>query len=369
MDNKAVQARMKGAFLKGNTLHKTQQGFVLVAVLWVIVILIMAASAFSVRVDNMRELAEERQKQSLFQIQSNDMLAKIVYTVMTGKKSPSGVPWPSENQVDSKSQPGFTSLDDFLSGAAPVVIAHTTSGFLALKDDVMDIGGGMRMIVQDRAGLIGFPLLKSSKLLADIGSVGAKAVSADVLRAALVDYQDADEYRSTYGAEKKDYQSLGMAEPFNGFLRTPLQIRQVIGWQSALSNVTDGWILRYFRVDGGDGVNINTAPAQVLSWLFPSSTSVEKIVENREVEVFKSIFDMNRYLGVQEDYPFIVSPASGVRVWMWREGFPSATVYDVQFESQKAGLKSWALNWKTRVKLPDELANLPAKKIDHPFFQ
>lgn len=347
--------------------RNNSRGFVLVSVLWVLVIMVLAATAFSIWVDRVREHASNRQKQVETYRASVDSLHKIVYTYMTGFKNNQGVAWPGESEG---SQPtiSFDSLDDFMAGAAPTIKA-SPAGFLHLDGEVLDLGDGMRVMVQDRAGLIGLSFLSDMRIFRAISSQNGGTVSAERLRDSLRDYQDPDGIRQLQGAERREYEQQGVAIPANGYLRSPLQLRNVMGWSSILAGYDNAWILRVFKTEGAGVINANTASPQALKLVVREPDLVPQIISRREQERFDGVSKLARYAGVDDEILMSILPASGIRFWWWYEGGTSAYVYDVQFSPLESGGNAWYFNWSARVNLPDDLASRTAIAIDHPFFR
>ncbi|MEN0037219.1 MAG: hypothetical protein AAGC78_09125 [Cellvibrio sp.] len=347
-------------------MQRNNRGFVLVSVLWVLVIMILAATAFSVWVDRVRESAVVRQQRVESYRVSVDALHKIVYTYMTGFKSAEGVAWPGEHGA---AQPtiNFDSLDDFMAGAAPTVTA-SSSGFLRMDGSVLDLGGGVRVMVQDRAGLIGLSFLSDIRVFKAIASQGGGEVSAERLRDTLRDYQDPDGIRKLQGAEQQDYLQQGMSVPANGYLRSPLQLRNVLAWNSVLAARDDAWILQVFKTEGASIINANTASHQALALVVKNLETVPQLIDKREQKRFDGVSKLTPYAGIDDEILLSILPASGVRFWWWYEGGSTAYVYDVQFSPLESGVSAWYFNWSARVNLPDELASRTAIAIDHPFF-
>lgn len=364
-------ASTTGRWREASIRRERGAGFVLVSVLWILVIMTMAAGAFSLWVERTRELAEQKHVEVEARYRGASAIAQVTYTYMVGQQGVEGVSWPSGQSSTSSggSSVSFSSLDDFLSGAIPTVQQTTAAGVLSLDGRVLDVGGGMRMMVRDRAGLVGLSFLNSPRVF-DILADEVAGVDAAQLQSALIDYQDKDDYRMRNGVERGQYRLAGMAPPFNGYLRNPLQLRSVWGWREALQNYSDAWLLQTFKVEGGGGINANTASASALTLTAPKGVSIEPILEQRRLEPYKSIFRLRDMgLGQGEEIPFTIIPASGFRLWWWHDGDPIAQVYDVQFRTLSPGKLARYINWTIRVALPNELAKATATKVDHPFFR
>lgn len=348
---------------------KKNTGFVLVSVLWLLVIMVLAASAFSVWVDQSRSQASERQQQVRAQIKGSDIFAKVLYTYMAGERGVSGVPWPAIEAKDSALQAlGFDSLEDFVSGAAPEAKAQTTAGYMRMDGRVWDAGEGVRVIVQDRGGLIGLSSLSQRAVFAALAKQGDKKKSAERLQQTLYDYQDHNSYRRENGAEAHHYEKAGQSLPMDGYLRFPLQLRAVMNWRDALEGLSEADLLKIFKVDGGGSINANTASVEALTLVAPNRSVAEQIAVASANKPYKSIFDLPGDESGGDDIPYSITMTGGLRFWWWHINHPIAQVYDVQFDSLVSGRNARIINWTTRVALPDELAQSPADEIDHPFF-
>jgi hypothetical protein len=346
---------------------RSQQGFVLVAVLWILVIMVLAATAFSLWVDRVRDQAFMRQQQVGAYQQSTDILTKILYTYMTGIKTSEGIAWPSGDHSAPALGVQFDSLDDFMAGAAPKVNV-TAAGFMRMDDGVLDTGYGLRIMIQDHAGLIGMSFLSDQQVFDNIAKFSGSKLNGVRLKDTLYDYQDTDSQRKLQGAESHDYRQQGLPPPINGYLRSPLQLRSVIGWNDALSSYDDAWILRVFRAEGTAAINVNTASESALRLVLGNEDKINSLLNERELRRYDRLSDLAKFVGGAEDISLSILPSAGFRFWWWHEGDTTARVYDVQFSPLDSGAKAWYFNWTARVTLPDDLAKSTAIKIDHPFF-
>lgn len=347
-------------------MKQPHKGFVLVSVLWVLVIMVMAATAFSVWVDRVRDQAEKRQLQVEAYRTSIDALNKVVYTYMTGFKNSQGVAWPGK-EGNSQHQLSFNSLDDFMAGAAPTVMS-ADAGFLKMDGAVFKLGEKIRVMVQDRAGLVGLSSLADMSVFSVVAGEHNASITGERLRDTLRDYQDPDGIRNLQGAELRDYQQQGMMTPADGYLRSPFQLRHIIGWNDVLVGYDDAWILQAFKTDGSSIINANTASSQALALVIRNPEMVSSILDYRQREHFDSVSKLSAYAGHDDEILLSVLPAGGFRFWWWYEGGATAYVYDVQFSPLESGLRAWYFNWSARVNLPDDLASKTAITVDHPFF-
>lgn len=345
---------------------RRQSGMILLAVLWVMVGMTLAASLFSAWVLQSRENAAKLLNAAEAQYQARSLQAAIIYTRITAAAGPEGAAWPSAGQQSpgQQAQPMFDSLEDFLSGAPPRQAGTGGATGAAMQMDGRTLAKGkLRIIVQDRAGLIG--LLTLDDLMLTRLAQGTQGLNSARLRDTLNDYMDADQLHRLQGAEAPEYQRLKRSPPLDGILRSPLQLRDIIAWDDALAKYSDAWILENFRVDGGHFLNANSAPSSALQLILPKPETAASLLTQRPM---RSALQFNALQGRGEDNFVGISPGQGLRIWWWLEGDAAATVDDIQFNALQPGRDAIGLNWSTRVALSEKLANSPVEQVDHPFF-
>ncbi|KAA0874385.1 type II secretion system protein GspK [Nitrincola tapanii] len=344
----------------------SEQGFVLVSVLWLLVAMTMAATLFSAWVEHSVRQAMAQQESLNTTIQARSQIQALLFTRITASGGVQGVPWPAAGDVKDDESLMFDSLDDFLSGAPPKQKARTEAGFLRLDDSVHALGQ-LRMVVQDRGGLIGLTDLNNSSVFESLAQQSDHSVSPQRLRDTLMDYLDEDHFRRLQGAELTEYELIGRLPPANGALKTPLQLRDVMAWDNVLAERSDAWILQRFRVDGNAFINVNTASYGALE-LVVGQEHARTLIEERTVAPFESVFVLSNLLGTGEDSSLGIVPRDGVRIWWWEEGAHSAHVYDYSFEGLASGTHAVQLNWQLRVPVPDEMKKKMPIYVEHPFF-
>ena len=342
---------------------RREGGFVLLAVLWVLVAMTIAASAFSIWVDQARADAARLQAQINAELAAHSVMSVATYARFTGRAGPRGVEWPSTGR--SASQPTFQSLDDFLSGAAPTQPEKSDVGYLRLDDTVYGVGH-LRFIVQDRGGYIGLTSPSNPYLFKSLAGAG---ITAESLRDLLADYKDADKFRRLHGAEEAEYRLASRGAPAGGALRTPLQLRDVMGWDQVLADRSDAELLSLFRVDGGTFVNVNSASFAVIEMLLEDASVARDLVRQRQHAPYTSALDVAVITGSGEDLRFGIQPEPGFRFWWWHDSADVAHVYDVQFSPLVSGRNAVKINWYSRVALTDELKQKNIEPVDLPLFE
>ncbi len=170
-------------------------------------------------------------------------------------------------------------------------------GVLALDDRAYQIGEHTRISVQDERGLINLNVSSEALLRRFLATLGLPLDRQSRLIDTLLDYIDIDDFKRINGAEREDYEKLGLPPPANNFLATPEELRQIPGWielfrdlyakggQAAVERV-----LRLTAAHRFGGINLNTAPREVLravSGIDPSRVSA--LIDQRRTEPFTDL--------------------------------------------------------------------------------
>lgn len=123
---------------------------------------------------------------------------------------------------------------------------------------------GVRFAIQDDAGLFDpnwtFSLYRPGFF--DLLEVPVEEWAN--LEAKRLDYQDPDSLYRLGGAEASDYLDKDLPPPSNQTLRTPLEVRRIMGWGEALEDRDDTQVMSLLTTSRSVQVNVNTAPRDVL---------------------------------------------------------------------------------------------------------
>jgi general secretion pathway protein K len=140
-----------------------------------------------------------------------------------------------------------------------------------------------------------------------------------------LDYQDDDDLRRLDGAEADEYRALGLPPPANRPLTSPLELRQLPEWRELLTPLDDEAVLRRFSVTREVSVNLNTAPVDVLAAL-PGMDRVnaERLVALRELAPIASIAAAQREVplnpALEEFFNLYANSHGHLIVWDSRQG-------------------------------------------------
>jgi len=295
---------------------RNEQGFVLVIVLAVLVVLALLAAATATSAERAIRAAQADADRFQSELAMAGTRETLLLMLATQRQTVAGL---TVNESDAKATTAMDLDDPDGFTALPVGNEIRLDGtpYQGLED--------MRFSLQDDRGLLSVnwaaPILRQSFYR----SVGVPSDQWDGLEAKLLDYQDADELHRLNGAEKSEYDKLGLPPPTNRTLATPLELRRVLGWNEILAGMDDSQLLSMFTMTRGADLNINTAPPQVLG-LLPGLTSenTARIVELRRTTPFLSTWQAQQNFGIgiafEEGLALFAKPSGNLILWDHRSG-------------------------------------------------
>jgi DNA uptake protein ComE-like DNA-binding protein len=287
--------------MKRHLMH-AEGGFVLVLTLWILAAIAIAATYFAERVQTSLRLAASRQDLAESQMKLSDGRAELLFRL--------GV---SPLQLNGLGEPAN----------------------LIRLDGRLYVDAGGLVSVQDAGGLIYLNSLPDEILSAYLGTFGVPQDRRATLVDTLRDYTDADSLRRLNGAEAPQYEAAGKPGlPTNQPLRTPLELRQVLGWSEQPELWGHPGVLDSSTADGRAGINPNTAPKQVLMALQGVTAELaDLIIARRELEPVDAAW-LDRSLGTTYSIavPSVIQPfpASTVRITQWAPGLVWGHRYNVE---------------------------------------
>ncbi|MEQ1619002.1 MAG: type II secretion system protein GspK, partial [Terricaulis sp.] len=145
--------------------------------------------------------------------------------------------------------------------------------------------GGLLVLaaLQDENGLLSLNAGDDRSLSALLGEAGVAAQSAERLSASLGDFIDADELTRLHGAEGDVYRRSGLAPPLNRLLPNRWSARGALGWGGGLDLMQRERIWRWTNAARDSaGVNVNTAPVEVLAAVLGDRRRAAALVRQRE---------------------------------------------------------------------------------------
>lgn len=325
-----------------------QQGFVLLAVMWVLLAMVVAVTVFAQWVQNSLHNAHTQQQELNTRIAAHTAMSVAVYTRLSGQRSAYGVSAKSSQDLGDPNS--LFEFDDM--GA--LIIKHDSvvqSETFAFDDQVWTFGD-LNFVAQDLAGLIGLTSINHQSMVQYLLLKQPNSrVRVEQFIDAYLDYQDIDSQKRPYGAEVADYRMLKRSPPFNGALRTPLQLRDILHWEVLLKPYSNGELLYRFKIEGGMNININSASVDVLSWALGSESVAQRLIEQRQIKPFSNVSSLYSALDV-EDSTLTIMPDGGVRFWWWNKDSPSAWVHELHYDGLISGKEALKQDWMLRVDIP-----------------
>ncbi len=247
------------------------QGFVLVATLFAVAIISIAAAYFASRVDVLRTSAVEAQLWATAEREAFSLRETLLHATSIHPRDERGLVVPS--------------------------------GALATDGRHYRLSDTLILRIQDERGLIAVNVTERRLLARFFTSIGIPSDHHARMVDGLIDYIDDDDFKHLNGAEKDDYLAAKKPLPANDFLRSREELTNIAGWEQLFAAVDkadstdDGSnfgirarFLGLFSTARHFGINVNSAPAAVLSAI-PGidSTRVGALIDQRKIAPFTNL--------------------------------------------------------------------------------
>lgn len=336
--------------MRRHTPSSRVRGFVLVATLWILAALALAAGYFALWVEGSLKQTALRHGESLALADLRSTEAVLKYRLVQGGADVRGYPLLAPGQ------------------AVPE--------FLRVDGTVYRGMGKVRFQLQDLGGLVNLNTAPAPRMhrIFDLLSVPQERRAA--LLDALADYTDSDNLSRLNGAEAQDYERAKRPVPPNYLLRAPGEARAVLGWEEALGE-GDNWVrlLTWTTARNESGLNINAAPREVLITI-PGigRDEADAILRARAQLPFLGPQDLAQRSGVLatlylDDMSYGYSPTDFVRIALWVEGSSSARSLDLWLSPLADQPGPWAPDLALEIVLPDDIATREPLRIEAPVFE
>ncbi|MGV8942522.1 general secretion pathway protein GspK [Thermomonas sp.] len=304
-----------GAAMRGKMC--SHSGFVLIAVLAVLVILSVLASVIGAITQRLRDEQIVRERQLHEQLAMASTRATVLYLLTSQRMTLGGL------TVDDRI---VLSEDERISQkAGDEVLSYMPVGNEVTLDSSAHQGlDGTRFSLQDDRGLLAVnwapPALLARYLETGSGTHSPRLPAFETLFNLLQDYQDPDDLYRLNSAERSEYVRLGRPPPSNRTLSTPMELRRVIGWDVALAGISDEDLNDSLTVVRSAQLNVNTAPARVLQTLPGMDEAMAKrAVASRELAPFvnlRAFYGVSGMIPANEDLLTLYPMASGtLKLW------------------------------------------------------
>ena len=270
---------------------RQQGGFVLVLVLALLVVLTLLAGA--VAVAGRQAVEEAQQEVDAFEgeLDMASTRETLLYMMSVQFRTLGGV------TVDNSKAEAITRIRNDLDAEGEGVMP--VGNEIRLDSTPYAGLGHARFALQDDRGLL------SPNWAGDLlkhrfyARMGVPSEQWAGLEAKRLDYQDADDLHRLGGAEKDDYAKAGLPPPSNRPLATPLELRRVMGWRELLAPLTDEELLGLVTMGRSPDINVNSAPAEVLSLLpMLDEADAQRLVDLRRQAPFTSTWQVEQLVPV-----------------------------------------------------------------------
>lgn len=305
----------------------------LVATLWVLAIVTIAAAYFAERVSRSLDLARQRQEAAEHLIAFANTRAEVLFRLGTTLPSFRGIGIESPIALDDRPYRGT---------------------------------GEDTIRLQDNLGLLNLNYVSPVLLPRFLAQMGVPSERLDAMVDALRDYTDADDLRRLNGAEATDYAALGLPAPPNDFLVAPAQVKSILGWRDQPALWEGRGILKFMTTSRLAGFNPNTAPREVLASL-PGLTpeTAGLLLKLREARPFLGSNQLPGYLeGTLEPEYFSFFPGASIRITQQGRQLPWALETSLTL-TPLSELAPWRVDYQMRtavsyaVENEDKIPKLP----------
>jgi type II secretory pathway component PulK len=311
---------------------KVQRGFILVATLWILAVITIAAAYFAERVG--RTIEQTRQKQ-----ETTEQLVEF-----------------SNTRADVLFRLGTTTISLFGLGEQPGI---------GLDNRAYRGSGSDIVRLQDERGLLSVNFVDPNLLTRFLGELGVPAEKRGPMIDTLMDYTDADDLRRLNGAEAAEYAALGLPPPPNELLATPYQLKNIIGWRDQAGLWENQRLTSFITTSRVNGFNPNTAPVELLASLPGSNRDIADVmVKIRKDQPLRNIAQFVG--GPQDSDSFLYFPGNSMRITHQSQKFRWAVQYSLTL-MPTSEVAPWRIDYHVKTTVPyptenvDKLQKLPAQ--------
>lgn len=342
--------------------RQQESGFVLVAVLALLVVLTLLASA--VAVASMRAVSDAQTDLDAFDGELDTISTRdtVLFMFSTQRLTLGGL-----TVDDAKATPGPAADDEDIEGLAVMPVGNE----IRLDNTTYAGIGNAHFSLQDGRGLLNPNMTTDFMRHSLYAQQKIPAEDWAGMDAKRLDYQDPDSLNRLGGAEAKEYTAAKLPIPSNRAVATPLEYRRILGWDKMLETMDDDQLLGMMSVDRNISINLNSAPASVLA-MIPGmdAAQAERLVALRTQAPFVSLGQIRQTFTISpiadEAMTLFSSNSGNLSLWDKRQGRQrllhwTMTPYDY-------GGRPWRINYEVtlpRGQQPDpDVVQPPAS----PFF-
>ncbi|MFC3093081.1 hypothetical protein DRW07_02530 [Alteromonas sediminis] len=333
------------------TSPQSQQGFILVAAIWVMAILVLMVGAFALWVENSLNTAVSQNQKTQMALHNASTKAILLYITATQSATPGGITTPAPTSTGGGEV--SISLEEFFAnvpvddlGAKQVTVSGNE---LKVDSTVYSGVADTRFSIQDLSGLI--PLNSRSPVHSEslLAHLDVEPALRSRLSTILLDYLDIDDGLRPNGAEAFQYTQGGLAPPANAGLLSRQELVRVLDWQGVEPLWKNDDLLSVTAALQSTHYNVNAVPALVAQIAFGlSEQDAQLLIEERKEKSYLNINEIVQRTGLNL-YPYFdtirLTPSRDLRLSFW---YPDARLkreIDVHFLSvTNAGDSPWIIS-------------------------
>lgn len=321
-----------------------KKGFILVATLWILAMLSIAASFFALWTQRAVTIAQDRQADIQGKIDMQSTQANIIYLLTTRRFTIAGITLPSQSKIIDKNNKNYEEEYTIL----PV-------GNEIAMDDRSYFGHGKALFaLQDEGGLINIHFETEDTLARLLGLLGVEPKWQQPLIAKLKDYVDLDDLHRINGAESYHYKQRNLPPPTNRYLFHQTELQRILDWKEQsvlwknhqLRQLTHLWIAAR--------PNVNTAPSLVLQAAYNiSAEAARRIIKMRETQPFYYTSRVSQIAGEPLDIDSLdVNWIAGApRITLWYDGAQRMRQIYIRLTPNAVNRKPWQIEFDLEFKL------------------
>ncbi|OQW91202.1 MAG: hypothetical protein BWK79_17515 [Beggiatoa sp. IS2] len=324
-----------------------QRGFVLALTLWMLAILTIAAGFFSLWTQRAVTAAQTLQMDLQGEIDMQATQANLIYLMATQRFNIGGLTTPDKkSEEDSKSKTKILSTpNDF--GEASIL---PEGGEIFLDDRPYFGSGKAYFALQDESGLVNINLESMEAMSRLLNLLGIKKDLCPALVAKLRDYTDEDDLHLLNGAEKYEYNLLGLSPPSNRLLIVPWEARRILDWDKQPALWENDTLPQLTQALVAAHPNINTAPAIILQAVYNlTDEATERVIKAREGLPFYEVSAVTQIAGMTLDIDPEEAdnffPASYLRLMLWYENARRMRQIHLQITPYADKSKPWMVHY------------------------
>ncbi len=326
-------------------INKLQTGFVLVAALWLLAILTIAASFFALWTQNVVTIIQSRQNDIQGEIDILSTKANLMYLLSTQRFTIAGLTIPD-------ALPDFIASDNIWDNEPTVLPVGKE---IRLDDTVYHGYGNAFFALQDEGGLINLNLANNPVLSRLLEELGIQYKLHAGLIDKLKDYLDRDDLHRINGAEAYHYEKQGLPPPTNRYLYYQTEVQNILDWSKhevlwqnqQFKQLTHIWLAAR--------PNINTAPELVLRAAYNiTAESAKRIIQVRKTSPFHILRNVIELIQEPLDLDpeeFNFFPSHFFRLTLWYKGAKRMQQHYIMLTLLAAKTRPWETQYRMEFKL------------------